>query len=306
MNCFKLTSSLCIGAFLLAACGTPKDTTASGDESSSSSSPLTTTGDTPTDSNGMTSVGETTTTSGVSESQTMGEDTSSTQPDTTVTDATTGPAGCPDPEDQDNNLECTDATGCGCKSGFCFLVPILGGWCGECLVDTDCGAGGCSVPNPIAMTGATCNNGEPGAGCMTDAVCTDADNALCGTLLEVPGIISVSTCGECAVNADCADMAAPNCTPVFDVANFTGKYECVADNSVPQDGGCNLTDDGMDNPVGNAACVSGFCGEANVMGLLKVGICGECNSDADCQMGETCSDPIVDLEMGALVGSLCM
>ena len=305
MNCLKLTSSLCVGFFLLAACGTPKDTTASGDESSSSSSPLTTTGDTPTDSNGMTSVGDsTTTTSGASESQTMGEDTSSTQPDTTVTDPTTG--GCPDPENQDNNLECTDATGCGCKSGFCFLVPILGGWCGECLVDTDCGAGGCSVPNPIAMTGATCNMGEPGAGCMTDAVCTDADNALCGTLLEVPGIISVSTCGECAENADCADMAEPNCTPVFDVANFTGKYECVADNSVPQDGGCNLTDDGMDNPVGNAACVSGFCGEANVMGLLKVGICGECNSDMHCQMGETCSDPIVDLEMGALVGSLCM
>jgi hypothetical protein len=53
----------------------------------------------------------------------------------------------------------------------------------------------------------------------------------------------------------------------------------------------------MGAPVGNAACVSGFCGEANVMGLLKVGICGECNSDADCAMG-TCSDPIVDLDDG--------
>jgi hypothetical protein len=303
MNCLKLTSSLCVGALLLAACGTPKETTASGEESSTSS-PLTTTDETPTDSNGMTSVGETTTTTGMSGSQTMGEESSSTMPDTTVTDPTTGPAGCPDPEGQDNNLECTDASGCGCKSGFCFLVPILGGWCGECLVDTDCDAGGCSVPNPIAMTGATCNMGEPGAGCMTDDICTDPANGLCGTLLEVPGIISVKTCGECAANADCLDGALPNCTPVFDVANFTGKFECVEDNSVPQDGGCNLTDDGMGAPVGNAACVSGFCGEANVMGLLKVGICGECNSDADCAMG-TCSDPIVDLEMGALVGSVC-
>ena len=46
---------------------------------------------------------------------------------------------------------------CGCASGLCFLVPILGGWCGECLVDADCGNGGCTIPDPISSVGATCN-----------------------------------------------------------------------------------------------------------------------------------------------------
>ena len=105
-------------------------------------------------------------------------------PDTTNEDSNTDPVDCPDPLDQPNNSECTDTSGCGCASGKCFLVPILGGRCGECLVDTDCSeGGGCTVPNPIAGTGATCNMGEPGAGCMTDEVCADPANSSCGTLL---------------------------------------------------------------------------------------------------------------------------
>ena len=237
-------------------------------------------------------------------------ETGTTSPDnpttttTTATTVTTGSA-CNDPEDQPINSPCTDMTGCGCDTEKCFVVPALGGFCGECLGDADCAPGGCSVPNPIAGVGATCNMGGPGEGCETNAVCVDADNGICGTLLEVPGIIKVATCGQCTVDADCADPALPNCTPTYDVPNFKGKLDCVADGSVPNNLGCSLEDDGGD-PAGNKACMSGFCGTASVMGLLKLGVCGECNADSDCPMGQMCSDPAVDLDMGALVGSVCM
>jgi len=224
------------------------------------------------------------------------------------TGVTTGASKCMDAiEGQPNDALCADASGCGCASGKCYLVPILGGWCGECLADADCSPGGCTVPNPIDNIGSTCNMGEPGAGCETSEVCTDLANANCGTLLEVMGIIKVATCGECATNADCtADPKLNNCAPTYDVMKFSGKYVCVEDGSTPNNEGCNLQDEG-NGPVGNKACMSNFCGEANVMGLLKVGICGECNSNADCPVDKpTCSDSQVDLNQATLVGSVCM
>lgn len=308
MNCFKLASNLCLGALTLlvvTACGTPKEET--GGESSSSSSSGG--GTEPTGGAEVTTNPDTTSTSGMSaEGTDTSAGSSSTGPFIPPDETTIEP--CPDPENQENNASCTDAGGCGCKSGKCFLVPLLGGFCGECLVDTDCTEGGCTVPNPIAMVGATCNMGEPGAGCMSDDVCSDPVNEQCGVLLNVPGVITVGTCGECdgaadMPNADCPDPALANCTPTYDVEKFSGKYMCVADNSVPQDGGCNLADDGMGAPVGNKACVSGFCGKATVMGVLSLGVCGECNSNSDCPQGQTCSDPVVDLDAAVLVGSVC-
>lgn len=236
---------------------------------------------------------------------TMGDSGTTTEDPVDPTTTTTSPMPtCNDPEGQPINSSCTDASGCGCDTGKCFVVPALGGFCGECLVDADCAGGGCSVPNPIAGVGASCNMGEPGQGCMSDEVCADPMNATCGTLLQVPGIITVSTCGQCQVDADCP-MDLPNCTPTYDVANFSGKLDCVADAAIDNNQGCSLEDEGG-MPAGNSACKSGFCGEASVMGLLKLGICGECNSDADCPMGQQCTDPQVDLGVGALIGSVCM
>jgi hypothetical protein len=242
-----------------------------------------------------TSVGDTTTTT----------TTTGPEPTTGDTTVTTGPV-CNDEPNQPINSSCTDNTGCGCDTGKCFVVPALGGFCGECLTDDDCDGGGCSVPNPLANIGATCNQGGPGEGCMSNAVCSDPDNGICGTLLSVPGIITVSTCGQCSVNADCTDPALPNCTPTYDVEGFKGKLDCVADGSVDNNFGCSLEKDDMGQPVGNKACKSGFCGTANIMALLKLGVCGECNDDSDCPNGKTCTDPAVDLGTGSLIGSVCM
>jgi hypothetical protein len=259
--------------------GTESDTSTDGTSSTTNENPTTTT------------VSSTTET----------EDTTTT---TTATTATTAPA-CNDMPEQPVNSTCSDPSGCGCDTGKCFVVPALGGFCGECLVDADCAPGGCSVPNPIAGVGATCNEGGPGEGCMSNDVCVDPDNGICGTLLSVPGIITVATCGQCSVNADCTEPTLPNCTPTYDVPNFKGKLDCVGDGTVENNFGCSLEEDGG-MPSGNKACKSGFCGEASVMGLLKLGVCGECNADSDCPMGQACTDPAVDLDNGALVGSVCM
>ena len=92
----------------------------------------------------------------------------------------------------------------------------------------------------------------------------------------------------------------------FGPVSFGGRFECVPDAAVPDGGGCNLGDDGQGQPIGNQACASGFCGAANVMGLLKVGVCGQCNSDADCPGNGPCTEPLVDLDAGVLVPAMCL
>ena len=312
MTRFKLTSfhlGLCLGSFaLLAACGGRKDDSDDTSGGSSSTGGASSTDPTvPTE--GGTSASSTTDATAGSQTDSDPTNPTTTLPDTT---ATTGDL-CADDAPLPNNMACNDASGCGCESGLCFVVPALGGFCGECKVDADCKdvtGGGCTVPNPIASIGSTCNTGEAGAGCETNDICTDPAAGFCGLLLSVPGIINVSTCGACAVNDDCvaANPKTPNCSPTYDVMNFSGQYVCVEDASVPNNGGCNLAKDAMDLPVGNAACESGFCGEASVMGLVKLGICGECNSNADCvAIGkQTCTDPVVDLQGATLQGSICM
>ncbi|WAS94156.1 hypothetical protein [Nannocystis punicea] len=219
-------------------------------------------------------------------------------PDSFSTGFTTG-GFCNDVPGQPQNAPCTDASGCGCESGKCFVVPAIGGFCGECLGDGDCPDGGCTAPNPVAGVGAVCNLGKAGDGCESDAACNDPTSQDCSPVLEVPGIITVATCGECKTDADCPAQA-PHCTPDYDIGDFTGQMKCKAPDSVPNNGGCDF--DG----TGDQACASGFCGEASVMNLLKLGICGQCNSDADCPVGQQCTDPAVDLDLGALIGSVCM
>jgi hypothetical protein len=223
-------------------------------------------------------------------------------PTTLATFDDTGPPGCPDAGDLPHSAACTDS--CECASGSCFLIPILGGLCGECLADADCPAGGCTIPDPLHSVGAVCNKGEPGAGCMSDAVCVDPAHPTCAVVLDIPGIITVSTCGACEADLDCPPDA-PHCTPVLDLPTFSGVRQCRPAASLANDASCEHAPDPMGEPLGNPACASGFCGEANVMGLLKLGICGECNADADCPQGQTCTDPIVDTENDLLIGSVC-
>lgn len=224
---------------------------------------------------------------------------------TTSTASTTNTV-CSDPSAQPNNSSCTDPSGCGCGSGKCFFIPTAGGICGECLGDADCPDGGCTIPNPVTKLGSTCNNGGPGDGCMSDAVCKDPAALKCGVVLSIPGIINVSTCGACRSNADCEDPKQHNCTPEYILGKFTGQLTCKGDGAISNNSGCSLAGC-MGERLGNGACASNFCGQAiAVDGALKLGVCGECNAESDCGSGKQCTLPSADVQSGVLSGSTCI
>src|SRR5690606_14670194 len=142
----------------------------------------------------------------------------------------------------------------------------------------------CTAANPLDGTGARCNTGGPGDGCQSDSACNDPGAPHCVVVIEVPGIITTATCSACATNADCPAQA-PNCSHDYDVSGFTGQHSCKANASVANNSGCELTEV-MGAPLGDKACASGMCGEATVMNLLKLGVCGECETDSDCGPGQ--------------------
>src|SRR5690606_16675624 len=108
---------------------------------------------------------------------------------------------------------------------------------------------------PFEANGSTCNMGEAGGGCETTDVCQDGLS--CGLVLDILGLIQISTCGECASNDDCTDQI---CAPVVLVEEFDGQNTCIDVNSLPQDSFCNL--DGS----GDMACASGICSVVDIMG----------------------------------------
>jgi hypothetical protein len=184
-----------------------------------------------------------------------------------------------------------------CESGFCYVVGILGGLCGECNTDADCAGttgGGCSIPNPLAQPpqGAHCNMGEAGGGCMASDICMEG--LQCAEILNVPGVLTASTCSECLADADCdGDL----CSPTYDVLNLSGELVCVPAGSVADGEGCDFMGSGDD------ACLSGHCAIADVMGLLSLGVCSACEMDEDCMPMETCEAPSVDLMTGLVAGT---
>ncbi len=198
-----------------------------------------------------------------------------------------------------NGELCTSGDDAECESGHCFESP-LGNICGECEVDADCAdttMGGCSIPNPLMMppTGATCNDGSLGGGCMTSDVCMEP--LICAEILNVPAVIVASTCSECTTDADC--MGGDLCSPSYDVLNLSGSKTCVPPGSVPTGEGCDFMSSGDD------ACLSGFCAVADVMGFVQLGVCSECEGDMGCMPDEECAPPEVALDAGLIAGT-CM
>lgn len=217
------------------------------------------------------------------------EDTTTDTTDTTdaTTDATTEEGGM-----LPNGSPCTSDGEC--ESENCYVVPFLGGQCGECNEDADCAEGGCTPPNPFESNGSTCNMGELGGGCETSDVCMDG--LVCGNVLDLLGLIQINTCGNCEDDSVCTD--GDICAPIVVVEEFSGINDCIAPGTLEQDAFCQLEGNG------DAACASGICSTIDIMGLAEVGACGECNTDDDCG-GGTCVAGEFNLDMGALSGSTC-
>lgn len=186
-------------------------------------------------------------------------------------------------------MQCNSDAEC---QGFCYMNPILGGICGDCLEDADC-AWGCNAPNPLRNppTGATCGTGGQGEGCETSQACMG--DLSCSQIIDAAGFLDVSTCGECSDDDDCPGLCSPNIA----LAEFGGSWSCVAAGSLPDGATCDL------EGSGSAACTNGFCAAASIMGFIELGVCSACLDDGDCSSG-TCLPPQASLD-GRVVAGTC-
>jgi hypothetical protein len=196
------------------------------------------------------------------------------------------PDGLPDGSTCTSDVECI--------SGSCYVLPFLGGTCGQCNGDADCFGGGCTPPNPFNNTPPFCNMGEPGAGCESDEVC--GDGLSCGNVFDLLNLIELNTCGSCLDDAECGGDQL--CAPLFELALFGGQLDCIDPQSLPQDAFCDLEGNG------NEVCASGICSVIDVMGLAQLGACGQCNVDGDCN-GGFCVPGEFLLDTAELTGSTC-
>jgi len=251
----------------------PDETT--GDSGSSGDSDSDSTGETGTEDTGPGDTGTT--------------DTGTTDTGTTDAGESTSTGEPPDPPDPlPNGSQCSSDEEC--ESNQCFVAGVLGGICGECNEDADCVGGGCTPANPITSAPPVCNDGELADGCESTAACMPGLE--CASILSVPGILDANTCSECLDDTDCPGQT---CQPSYDVPGLTGVLVCVDLGSLADGDGCDLA-------TGAAACSSGTCAAADFMMLFELGVCSECQVDADCP-GGTCQGPEIDLVEGLIAGT---
>ena len=193
---------------------------------------------------------------------------------------------------QPNGAMCTvDAD---CISMNCYQIPMLGGVCSECNADQDCVDAGTGIACSLDIVSqqAKCTSGALGDTCMSQESCSDG--LYCAEVIEGTFGLVPSACSNCLDSGDCD--GGQLCSPNFDQQEFKGFKECVDPGTVPNDQLCSLKD------MGDAACMSGHCGEVTIQ-IIKVGVCGACETDADCDMG-TCKPGTFDMGTG-LKGSVC-
>lgn len=296
---FKLDRFACVfvSVALLAACrgddaGTTED---SGSTSSASTSGADSTGPnipTTSDSNPGTTTGtvDPDTTSPQTSDTTAGTNAFITTNETTMDPTNTGP--------QPNGSACMSDDECESMHCYMSIISMGMGVCSECETDQDCMDAGIGLSCTIdALAGsAQCAPGEQGNNCMSDEACMPP--LVCGTVIDTGGLLPFDTCGECADNGDCDNGQL--CSPVLDMGDLSGSNQCVEPGSVMDGSLCPA-----DMNDGDAACTSGHCGEVDIMGFIVIPVCGECEDDGDCAMGETCTPGMIDINSGTLTGATC-
>lgn len=272
----RLFPLLCVAALSIG-CGddTPAAETA-GETTAASSTAGETNADTETES------AETDTPPDVSTTATTGNFVSDESPDTADTDVPPGNLG---------DMCMTDAE---CAEDLvCNGVVGLGGVCSECGSDSDCPDGSnCTISGNGWFA---CGDGSQGQMCESDASC--ADGLYCAEVVDLGGLFNGNFCSECSDDSHCADGQL--CAPVIEftgLMDISGQRACIDPESAPNDSLCD--DDG----AGDMQC-AGFCTTADLMGFIQLGVCGDCETDADCPMDTTCTPAMIGVD--GFSGSVC-
>ncbi|HLT38513.1 MAG TPA: hypothetical protein VK034_19635 [Enhygromyxa sp.] len=174
---------------------------------------------------------------------------------------------------------------------FCNGVPGFGGICSECASDSDCPEG-----SNCTFLGAYfgCGDGSQGQMCESDESC--GDGLHCAEVVDLGGLFNGNFCSECAADTDCPEgqLCAPQ-IEFMDLMNISGQRACIEPDTAPNGQLCDA------EGSGDEQC-EGFCTVADVMGFLEVGVCGECETDTDCDVG-TCMPAMVGFD--GFAGSTC-
>lgn len=183
-----------------------------------------------------------------------------------------------------------------CESGICYETA-LGNICSECGSAMDCVDADAGINCTFNGTFFECSDGAAGEMCDDMASCMDG--LFCSKVVDTGGLIPDQFCSECDTSEHCDDPQI--CNPVFvpDIMMPMGQNICTDPGTVELDAFCDHEGDG------DAACMSGHCVVADIMGLIMLGVCGECDTSDDCAMGETCTEPMVDAQTFMVSGSRC-
>jgi hypothetical protein len=185
---------------------------------------------------------------------------------------------------------------CDCATGHCFTIA-LGSACSECTSDAQCmagdGPGTCSADFTLDPPYARCTGGELGVMCQLGSEGCQA-GLVCAQVIDTMGFLPDYFCSECTTTADCP--AAETCVPVIEyggIAIASGSLQCVPPSSLPDGALCPLFPDGSGN---GGVCTSGRCAVTDVagLGIVQIGVCSPCATDADCGAGTTCMGASVD------------
>ncbi|MFO7565726.1 MAG: hypothetical protein R6X02_23995 [Enhygromyxa sp.] len=185
--------------------------------------------------------------------------------------------------------QCQADTDCA-EDLFCNGVPGFGGICSECGSDADCREGNCT----FLGTYFGCGDGSLGQQCESDEVC--GEDLHCAEVVNLGGLFNGSFCSECKIDDDCPDGQL--CAPQIEFMNLmdiSGQRACIDPGTAPNNQLCDA--DG----AGDEQC-EGWCTTADIMGLLEVGVCGECETDDHCTEG-TCMPAMVGFD--GFAGSVC-
>lgn len=243
---------------------------------------------------------ETTNASGTAaETSSTEEGTTDSDPTTTSADATTasfiseeGPGETTETMPGNLGDQCMTDAECA-EDLFCNGIQGFGGVCSECASDADCPDGSnCTIS---ADGWFACGDGSLGQMCESDASC--AGDLFCAELVDLGGLFNGNFCSECAEDGHCPDgqLCAPQ-LEFMDLMNIGGQRACIDPGTHPQDSLC-------DHEANGDEQCEGFCTVADLMGFIQLGLCGECETDDDCEAPQTCMPAVLDF-MG-VTGSTC-